>query len=161
MTPHVKVAAVSAAVLALATPVVVHFEGEIRHGYRDPIGIVTACVGHTKTAELGRAYTPEECRALLAADLAEHNAGLLACVKPEMPANVHAAVLSWAFNVGVAKACASTLVRKLNLGDWAGACAELSRWTMAGGQVLAGLVRRRATERALCEGRPVSLGVSG
>lgn len=161
MTPQAKVAAVSGAVLALATPVVVHFEGEIRHGYRDPIGIVTACVGHTKTAQLGRAYTHEECLALLERDLVEHDAGLLACVKVGMPPEVHAALLSWAFNVGVANACGSTLVRKLNAGDRMGACAELSKWVLADGKPLPGLARRRVAERALCEGRTPSLGANG
>ena len=100
-----------------------------------PIGIVTSCVGHTKTAQLGRTYTHEECLAQLQQDLSEHNAGLLSCVKVGMPPNVHAALLSWAFNVGVANACKSTAVRKVNAGDFAGACAELSRWTLAGGKV--------------------------
>jgi lysozyme len=54
-------------------------------------------------------------------------------------------------NVGSDAACKSTLMRKLNMGDLAGACSELSRWTMAGGKVYPGLVRRRAAERALCE----------
>lgn len=157
-------AAASAAVVALATPLVIHFEGEIRHGYRDPIGIVTACVGHTgPESQMGRTYTAAECRALLARDLADHDAGLMTCIGVrQVPDRVHAAFLSFTFNVGVAKACSSTAVAKLKAGDFAGACAELSRWTMAGGRVLAGLVKRRAAERALCEGRPLaSLGVAG
>lgn len=162
MTPQQKVAAVSAAVLALATPVVVHFEGEIRHGYRDPIGIVTSCIGHTgEGAQLGRTYTHEECLAQLTADLAEHDAGLLACVKVNMPANVHAALLSWAFNVGVANACGSSAVRKVNAGDFQGGCAELLRWTMAGGRELEGLKRRRRAEYQLCMGTPPALGAGG
>lgn len=161
MTPQAKAAAISGAVLTLATPIVLHFEGEVRHGYRDPIGIVTACVGHTKTAQLERAYTHQECLDMLERDLVDHNAGLLACVKVGMPPNVHAALLSWAFNVGVAKACGSSAVRRLNAGDTAGACAELARWTMAGGKELPGLVKRRAAERALCEGRPLALGATG
>ena len=43
--------------------------------------------------------------------------------------------------------CNSTLARKANSGDLAGACAELSRWTRAGGVVWPGLVKRRALER--------------
>ena len=146
-------AAGATAVVALATPVVVHYEGEIRHGYRDPIGIVTACVGHTKTAQLGRTYTATECADLLRADLAEHHAGLRACLRGAVPAHVEAALLSFAFNVGVAKACKSTAVAKINTGDLAGGCAELSKWIMAGPRVLPGLVKRREAERALCEGR--------
>ena len=62
-----------------------------------------------------------------------------------------AAFLSFAFNVGAQKFCGSTLVKKANQGDMPGACAELSRWTYAGGRELPGLVKRRAAERALCE----------
>ena len=155
-----KGALVTAAVLALATPVIVHFEGDIRRGYRDPIGIVTACSGHTKTAQLGKTYTTEECRDLLARDLEEHNAGLLTCVKTPMAPHVHAALLSWAFNVGVNNACKSTAVRKLNAGDVTGACNELLKWTLARGKELPGLVRRRQTEHRLCLNKPLSLGVS-
>lgn len=151
---------IGAAVTALVTPVVLHFEGEIRRGYRDPIGIVTACVGHTSTAKLGKTYTHQECADLLARDLADHNAGLLACVKVGMPPEVHAALLSWAFNVGVANACKSTALKKINQGDFQGGCKELLKWTLAGGKELPGLVRRRQAEYQLCTGRPPTLGVT-
>jgi len=155
---------VGVAVMGLAAPVVYHWEGEIRRGYLDPIGIVTACVGHTATARLGRSYTAEECADLLAHDLIEHNAELLRCVKVDLLPHVHAALLSFIFNVGAGAACNSTLMRKLNAGDVMGACAELSRWTWAGGRQLPGLIKRRAAERKLCEGRheqPPSLGAIG
>ena len=42
---------------------------------------------------------------------------------------------------------------KANTGDWAGACKELDRWVYAKGIKLNGLVKRRAAERAMCEGR--------
>lgn len=166
MNPRAAVIGVSAAVAALAVPVVYHYEGEIRRGYLDPIGIVTACTGHTATASLDRTYTAAECRELLEHDLAEHNGSLLSCVHVPMADHVHAALLSFTFNVGGAAVCSSTLVRKLNAGDTAGACAELSRWTYAGGRQLPGLVKRRATERRLCEGKAYgpqvpSLGAAG
>ena len=163
MNPRAAVM-VGAAVMGLAVPVVYYFEGDIRHGYRDPIGIVTACSGHTATAQLGRRYTAEECRDLLVRDLELHNAEMLRCVGVDLPAHVHAALLSFTFNVGGQAFCASTLVRKLNAGDLAGACAELSRWVYARGRQLPGLVKRRAAERRLCEGRheqPPSLGAVG
>ena len=62
-----------------------------------------------------------------------------------------AAFLSFAFNVGNGAFCGSTLTRKANAGDMPGACAELSRWTYAGGKQMPGLVIRRAAERQLCE----------
>lgn len=43
----------------------------------------------------------------------------------------------------------STLLAKLNSGDYAGAAEEFARWTHAGGRQLDGLVKRRARERAM------------
>ncbi|HIE4429961.1 TPA: lysozyme [Burkholderia multivorans] len=43
----------------------------------------------------------------------------------------------------------STLLRHLNIGDYAGAADQFPAWNRAGGVVLPGLVRRRAAERAL------------
>lgn len=146
-------AGLSAAVIAITGALVMPAEGLRLTGYRDPIGIVTDCWGHTKTAQLGKTNTVDECRRKLIEDFAEHEVGLQQCVRVPMSDHVHAAVLSWTFNIGVAKACASTLVRKLNAGDVAGACAELSRWTLAGGKELPGLITRRAKERAVCEGK--------
>ena len=90
--------------------------------------------------------------AVLRAD-APDAATALDCITRPMTDGQKAAFLSFAFNVGNRAFCDSTLARKANAGDMAGACAELSRWTYAGGKQLPGLVRRRATERAVCEGR--------
>ncbi len=43
----------------------------------------------------------------------------------------------------------STLVKKLNNRDFAGAAAEFAKWNKAGGRVLAGLTRRRSAEARL------------
>lgn len=145
------VGAGAAATLLYFTP---QFEGMVLRGYKDPIGIVTACAGHTKTAVLGRAYTKAECERLLEEDLVAHAHGVLACVpRAKLTTGQVAAFVSFAYNVGVAKFCGSTLAAKARAGDLPGACAELSRWTLAGGRELPGLVTRRATERAICEGR--------
>ncbi|WP_421793541.1 lysozyme [Hydrocarboniphaga effusa] len=144
--------AVGGATAALLVAIVPKWEGTVLKGYRDPIGIVTACTGHTATAKLGKTYTKVECEELLVDDLIAHSADVDRCVKVPLKPHQRAAFVSFAFNVGGQKFCASTLVRKLNAGDYAGACAELSRWTKAGGIVLRGLVERRREERALCEG---------
>jgi len=143
------VGAACAAWLCTAVP---GYEGMVLQGYLDPIGIVSACAGHTKTAVLGKTYTPEECETILQDDLVEHAEGVLACTPTivDKPYVLGAAV-SFTFNVGVGAYCRSTMARKLNAGDLAGGCAELSRWTKAGGKELKGLVKRRASERALCE----------
>lgn len=65
------------------------------------------------------------------------------------------AIVSLAYNVGAQAICKSTLVKKLkqNPPDYAGMCAEFDRWVYFQKKKLPGLVKRRAQERALCEGR--------
>ena len=87
---------------------------------------------------------------MLVASLESHGAEIAACIPPDLPDSVKAASLSFGYNVGAAKFCASTFASRLRIYD-RGACAELDRWVYAGGQKLPGLVTRRARERALCE----------
>ena len=58
------------------------------------------------------------------------------------------ALVSLAYNIGLEAFKRSTLLRKLNAGDYDGAASEFARWNKAGGRVLAGLSNRRERERA-------------
>lgn len=154
-------------VVALAAPVITYYEGFRLDVYRDPIGIVTECIGHTKTAAqtVGR-NSVVSCAQKLKLDIESHWYGIQGCAAGVTPISEEewAAYLSFAFNVGVGNFCKSQLAVKLKAGDRMGACAELSKWTKAGGKDLPGLVRRRATERELCEigaQRPASTGAIG
>ena len=145
------IAKIGAAAAALAVSAVAFYEGTVQRTYRDPIGIITACTGHTgPELQMGQTFTREQCDDMLAKDLLQH-AAALDCIKTPLADGQKAAFLSFAFNVGNGAFCSSTLVRKANAGDMPGACAELSRWTLAGGKQLPGLVNRRAAERAMCE----------
>jgi len=126
-------------------------EGMILRGYKDPVGIVTACAGHTATAQLGKPYTRAECQILLEQDLAIHAEGVMKCIKVPVTAGQKAAFVSFAYNVGVGAFCKSTMLRRVNAGEGIAACSELSRWTTAKGKVYIGLVKRRAAERVICE----------
>lgn len=164
MTPKARLATmVGAPAAALLITHVPQLEGVILRGYRDPIGIVTACAGHTKTAVLGRPYTREECERLLMEDLIEHAAPVVRCAGPVdvLGPWQMAAAVSFTFNVGAANFCGSTFARKLKARDPT-ACAELSRWVMAGGGKIDcrvrsnncyGVVDRRQVERDMCEGK--------
>ena len=145
------IAAIGTGAVALAVPLIAKYEGTVLRSYRDPIGILSACTGHTGP-ELrdGQTFTRQQCEEMLYKDLAKH-ADALACVSQPLTDGQRAAFVSFAFNVGEGAFCGSTLVRKANAGDIDGACAELSRWTYAGGKQLPGLVKRRAAERQLCE----------
>ena len=145
------VAKIGAGATALAVPLVMLYEGTVLQSYRDPINKITACVGHTgPELRMGQRYTRQQCEDMLYGDLLKH-AQALDCIKRPLTDGQKAAFLSFAFNVGNKAFCDSTLARKANAGDMPGACAELSRWTHAGGRELPGLVKRRAAERDLCE----------
>ena len=152
MTPRQRlVAKIGAGAVALVLPVVMLYEGTVLRTYKDPVSILTACTGHTgPELRMGQTFTKEQCETMLYGDLLKH-ADALNCIKTPMEDNQKAAFLSFAFNVGNKAFCDSTLARKANAGNMPGACAELSRWTRAGGRELPGLVKRRAAERELCE----------
>ena len=63
--------------------------------------------------------------------------------------NQFAALVSFVFNCGIGNFKRSTLLRRVNAGDFAGAAREFPRWNKAGGQVLKGLTLRREAEAAL------------
>ena len=67
------------------------------------------------------------------------------------PTTAHqmAAMVSFAFNVGLGNFRHSTLLRKHIEGDYVGAQDEFRRWARSAGRVLPGLVRRRDDEAAL------------
>lgn len=86
-------------------------------------------------------------------------------IKVNIPDYTRAALYSFTYNVGVGAFSRSTLLKKLNAGDQAGACNELKRWIYAGGVKWKGLMTRREVEKAVCLGEfayayPLSLSDS-
>ncbi|WP_298016634.1 lysozyme [uncultured Castellaniella sp.] len=75
--------------------------------------------------------------------------GVLAAITRSMTKGQLDALVDLAYNIGVTAFQGSTLVRKFNAGDTRGAADEFLRWDRSGGQVLLGLRRRRAADRAL------------
>lgn len=144
-----------AACAALTLATVQHFEGRSHEVYLDPVSIPTVCDGVTGPGvKLGQApRTDAQCDQMLVDQLIAHDRAMAPCITHGMTPGQHAAFLSFSYNVGTQRFCRSTMARKFNAGDVAGACAELSKWVYAGPNVLPGLVKRRAAERALCEGK--------
>lgn len=126
-------------------------EGRRYTPYRDVAGVLTVCDGHTgKDIIPGKRYTDAECDALLNKDLKRVKAQVDPLIKVSIPESERAAFYSFAYNVGTGAFARSTLLKKLNAGDHAGACNELKRWTYAGGRQWKGLVTRREIEREVC-----------
>ena len=150
MSPAQRVAAALAAA-ALSVPVLAEYEGYVPVGYPDINGKPTACYGSTLGAVVGQRYTADQCVAMLARDAVSHGLDIDRCIAVEISPQTRAAFTSFSYNAGAPAFCRSTMARRLNAGDRAGACAELSKWTYSAGRELRGLVRRRAAERELCE----------
>ncbi|EBS2232697.1 lysozyme [Salmonella enterica subsp. enterica] len=126
-------------------------EGWRHEPYRDVAGVLTVCDGHTgKDILPGKHYTDAECDALLNKDLALVAARVDPLIKTTIPNSERAALYSFAYNVGTGAFARSTLLKKLNAGDLAGACNELKCWTYAGGKQWKGLVTRREIEHEVC-----------
>lgn len=141
---------VAGGALVVAISTVSYFEGRENTAYRDPVGVVTICDGHTSTARLGQTLSDEECDELLAGDLGAAFDAVDEHVEVEMPPTRRAALASFVFNVGDGAFQRSTLLKRLNAGKTRQACDELLRWVYAGGRQLRGLVTRRRAERELC-----------
>lgn len=120
--------------------------------YQDSVGIWTIGVGHTSAAgapavRKGMKITKAEADEILSRDLALFEKAVNAAVKVPLNQNEFDALVSLAFNIGAGAFKKSTLVKKLNAGDKAGAADQFLRWNKAGGRVLKGLVKRREAER--------------
>jgi len=128
-------------------------ENTVPVAYRDVAQVVTACTGHTEPGlKVGVDYSAS-CAKWLASDIGKAATGVQACVHAPMRSYEWAAYTSLAFNIGVPAFCRSSIARKANAGDTAGACAAIELYVYAGGKRVQGLANRRAGERALCEGR--------
>jgi len=142
---------------AIATQFLGEKEGFALSAYQDGASVWTICRGHTGNVRAGQTATPANCADFLASDMAEAFAALDSMVSVPLSEPAHAALASWIFNIGAPAARKSTLIRKLNAGDRAGACAELLRWVYSGGKDCRdpanncrGIVVRREQEYALC-----------
>lgn len=109
--------------------------------------------GHTSDGFLkvtrGLTISPKQAEEALEYDLNETAAKVDELVKVELSDNQFGALVSFAFNVGLGAFAKSTLLRKLNKGEYAAVPSELARWTKNDGKVMAGLVNRRAAEAGL------------
>lgn len=128
-------------------------------GYSDhaiipvPGDVPTIGFGTTEGVKLGDKTTPPQALQRALRDANKYESAIRQCVDVPLTQGEYDAYVSLAYNIGAGAFCSSTLVGKLNAGDYAGACAQISRWDKFQGRPLPGLTRRRAEERAKCEGK--------
>ena len=143
-----------------------HFESFRSVRYMCDGGKWTIGWGHTKgVTEQTKPITISQGDALLAEDLEQFERDVESLVKVPLLQCQFDALVSFGFNVGsdidvdtIAEGLGdSTLLKKLNAGNYIGAADELPKWNKAKGKVLSGLVKRRAAERAMFLGITVVL----
>ncbi|POX19605.1 lysozyme [Serratia marcescens] len=154
MTPILKkrlLGSVAGGAIAIAAVLIPSLEGVEYKPYRDVVGVLTVCYGHTGPDIIpDKTYTEAECEAMLDKDLQPFARSVERSVKVPASEYQKAALISFSYNVGVKAFESSTLLKKLNAGDSRGACDEMRRWNKAGGKVWKGLINRREVEREIC-----------
>ncbi|PCO07533.1 muraminidase [Enterobacter hormaechei] len=130
------------------------FEGCKLTAYQDSVGVWTIGYGWThpvdgKPIRAGMTIKQETAERLLKTGLVSYESDVSRLVKVGLTQGQFDALVSFTYNLGARSLSTSTLLRKLNIGDYAGAADEFLRWNKAGGKVLNGLTRRREAERAL------------
>ena len=125
------------------------FEGCELKAYLCPAGVPTIGYGHTSGVSLGDKITKKKAEDLLRQDLVDYEYAVTALVKVPLTDNMRASLVSFVYNVGRNAFSRSTLLRKLNAGDYGAASLEFLKWHKAGGKRLKGLILRRLTEREL------------
>lgn len=130
------------------------FEGCKLTAYQDSVGVWTIGYGWTqpvdgKPIRAGMTIKQETAERLLKTGLVSYESDVSRLVKVGLTQGQFDALVSFTYNLGARSLSTSTLLRKLNAGDYAGAANEFQRWNKAGGKVLTGLTRRREAERAL------------
>ena len=130
------------------------FEGCKLTAYQDSVGVWTIGYGWTqpvdgKPIRAGMTIKQETAERLLKTGLVSYESDVSRLVKVGLSQGQFDALVSFTYNLGARSLSTSTLLRKLNAGDYAGAADEFLRWNKAGGKALNGLTRRREAERAL------------
>lgn len=159
------------AALALSAAALV---GIVAHeGYSDkaiiPVkgDVPTIGFGTTMGVKLGDTTTPPKALARALRDVQKYEGAIKQCVHVPLHQHEYDAFTSLSYNIGTTAFCRSTLVRKLNTEDYAGACNEILRWTFyqykdcatpAYARRCGGLAKRRQDEYRTCIGQTTPHG---
>lgn len=143
-------------VTANCLAIIREFEGFYSKPYLCPAGVPTIGYGSTRYED-GRPVTlndppidKERADAIMLATLArEYEPAVNRYVQVPLTQNQFDALVDFAYNAGAQNLRNSTLLKKLNAGDYAGAAKEFGKWVYGGGKVLPGLVRRATARQKL------------
>jgi lysozyme len=115
-----------------------------------PGDVPTIGFGTTSGVKMGDTITPPKAVERALEDVVSFEGAIKQCVKVPLKQTEYDAYAQLAYNIGPTAFCGSTLVKKLNALDYAGACKEILRWDKFKGKPLRGLTIRRQKEFDLC-----------
>ena len=130
------------------------WEGCRLKAYQDTVGVWTIGYGHTSAAgapkvAAGLIITRQESEDILVRDLVQYESAVAKALTRSPSQSQFDAMVCLCFNIGPGAFAGSTVVRKFNAGDVAGAADAFRLWNKAGGKVVPGLEFRREDERKL------------
>ena len=154
-----------------------YFEGREYKAYKDPLSAdgrpYTIGIGHTgPEVYLGLVWNDDQINSAYEKDVSEAERMVDSCVKVTINQYQYDALVSIMFNVGPGKkgvkdgiitlksGDSSTLLRKLNSGDYAGCANEFTKWCRGGGKKSLGLYRRRFAEKLLFGGESAEVAIN-
>ena len=129
------------------------FEGCKLEAYKCSAGVWTIGYGHTTGVKEGDVCTQEEAEKLLRGDIFKFEEYVQDSVKVDLDQSQFDALVAWTFNLGPGNLRSSTMLKKLNNGEYEYVPFEMRRWNKAGGKTLDGLIRRRQAESLLFESK--------
>ena len=140
-----------------------HFEGCLEKqkdgtfkAYRCPANVLTIGWGTTNEGsnrfDSTTRWTAAQCHEAFLKDMQSFEVAVRRLVKVPLTPYQFDALVSFAYNCGEGNLQKSTLLKKVNAGDFDGAAKEFKKWNKGGGKVLPGLVRRRDSESLLFQG---------
>ncbi len=140
-------------------------EGYTTRAIPDPVKgtrVPTIGFGTTHGVKMGDTTTPVKALVRKLADVQQFEGALKACVTAPLHQHEYDAYVNLAYNIGPNAFCKSTLVKKLNTLDYAGACDAILMWKRVGGtdcsepgnRTCPGLWARRLRLHAQCLGSP-------
>lgn len=149
--PRTRIAALALSASALVGIV-------LNEGYTDtaviPVkgDVPTIGFGTTDGVRMGDRITPPKALARSLDSIKKYEGAIKNCVKVPLYQYEYDAYVDLTYNIGHGAFCNSTLVRKLNAGDYSGACTQILRWDKFHGKPLRGLTIRRKEEYNQCMG---------
>lgn len=124
-------------------------EGVKLAAYQDGGGVWTIGYGHTRGVKQGQVINHEQADEFLAGDLRQVDSCISERVTVVLNQNQFDALASFVFNVGRRAFSDSTLLKKLNEGNYRAAADQFTRWVYDNNQFVQGLYNRRVAERDL------------